>query len=114
MALSQSRFSNEPPVLVYYYKSDRRLEVQSLTDKTTDLPVTGATVTAVVKDEAGSPVTGIDNPLTLSHVASGTYRAILPDTASATVTDRWTAEITADDGANRKKTWIRVITVEYA
>lgn len=114
MSASRSRWSGEPPVLVLYVSSDQFLELQELIDGATGDPVTTATVEAVLKGSGGSPVSGVPNPLTMSHVASGTYRGLVPDTAVLSVGDRVTAEITADDGANRRGYWRRTLQVEYA
>lgn len=111
---SRSRYANPPPILAWYKGHNERLELQSLTDDTTGVAVTTATVTANLYDTNGSAISGITNPVTLDHVANGLYRKILPTNAGVEVGDRVTAEWTANDGALRVGFWRRTIEVQYA
>lgn len=103
---NQSPFVTKPDELVFFVGCDQWLYLNSLQDSD-GTAITTATVTAVVDDEDGNPVSGIDNPLTLAHVASGNYRGLVPDTATLSEGARLTIEITADDGAGRKGFWVR-------
>lgn len=112
---SRSRWaSGKPPVVVWYKDTSQRLELQELTDETSGLAVTTATVTANLYDGDGDPIGGISNPVSLSHVASGTYRYVLPDDADIEAGQRVEIQWLADDGAGRKAKWVRRAEVQYA
>jgi hypothetical protein len=65
--------------------------------------VTTATVTAVVKDSADTTVDTVS--LTFQAGTNGDYEGILADTTSLTEGAKYSIEITADDGADRRGFW---------
>ena len=105
--MSRSLFNADPPELVFNVDSDGFLELVTLTETLTGDAVESAAVTAVIQDAGGDPVSGIDNPLTLIHDAGGTYRGLIPDTASLEDGDRIIVVIAADDGPARRQTFKR-------
>ena len=93
--------------------SDIVLELQALTDAVTGAAITTATVTARVTDAAGVSIGGATWPVTLAHVAAGTYRGLLPYgmvIPGAPVM----VEVTADAGAGRRSVWSVLATVSSA
>lgn len=112
--MSRSLLQSDPPEMVFHYGNDQLLQLLDLTDKLTELAVTTATVTAVIKDEDDNPISGIPNPLTLTHAGSGIYRGIVPDDATLSHGQRIIVEITADDGTDRKGFWKRGGVVLFA
>lgn len=84
--------------------SDNVIELCELKDTTTGALVTGATVTARVLDTAGSPVSGVPDPITFTEVAgrSGLYRGTIPEGAGYANGDDVTVKVTAVDGSNTR------------
>jgi hypothetical protein len=78
------------------------LDVTSLRAELTDELITGAVVTATIKDQAGTTIVG---PLTMSHVAGGTYRLFVPETTPFVVSQHYTAYIDANGGPNVVGHW---------
>lgn len=111
---SRSRYANPATVKVWNPKSSQPVELQSLTDRLTGAAITTATVTANLYDEDGNAISGISNPVTLSHVGSGTYRYVAPYDVGVEHGDRVTIEWTADDGPGRRQFWRRTVEVQYA
>jgi len=98
---------------VYYYKNDTLLELAGLKDEVTEAYINTATVTATVKNAAGTAVTGQAWPLTLSYVTAsdGDYRGVLEAALSVAVGDRLTVEVTIDGGSGREAFFAIPVTV---
>ena len=77
---------------------------QSGGDDATPTPVTTATVTAQIKDAAGA---NVGSAITLSYIVGtdSDYEGVAPDDLALTDNARYTVEVTADDGMNRKAVW---------
>ena len=88
-----------------YYNSDNTAEVRYLTDSITGELVETATVTITLTDTSDVEIVGATWPLTMPHVANGTYRVNLPDTLTLTKGQEVKAIYTADDGAGRHREW---------
>ena len=74
-------------------------------DEATPTPVTSATVTAQIKDNAGSNVGGA---IALTYVAGtdSDYEGTAEDTLALTANEEYSVEITADDGPGRRAFWV--------
>ena len=98
---------------VYYYKNDTLLELTGLKDEVTDAYINTATVTATVKNAAGTAVTGQSWPLTLGYVTAsdGDYLGVLEAALSVAVGDRLTVEVTVDAGSGRDAFFAIPVTV---
>ncbi len=96
---------------ILLYKNDNLIEVDELKDEVAGTFLLTATVTAVLKDAAGAT---IGSSITLTFVAGsdGKYQGNVPDDLAVSLGDRGTAEITADDGANKRAFWIVEFVVE--
>lgn len=81
--------------LVIYCGNTTILELQELTNTLTDAAVTNATVTATIETAQGTDVTGQTFPLTLSHVAAGTYRGTIENDLAIVAGRTYTATIDA-------------------
>ena len=81
--------------------SDNVVEVQTLTDVVADTAITSALVTVTLKDSDGVNITGETWPLSMTHVAAGTYRTTLSDSLGLTVDTTVTGLFVADDGAGK-------------
>ena len=90
---------------ILYVNSDNVVEVQSLTDAVSDTVITSATVKVTLKDSDGVNVVGETWPLTMTHVAAGTYRGTLIDSLSLTADTTVTGLFVADDGAGKHREW---------
>lgn len=90
-----------------YLSNDNLLEIDGLKNTATDAYINNATVTATLVDEGGTAVVGETWPITLSYVSGsdGKYRGTLKDTLSLTAGLGYTAQITADGGADLKGYW---------
>ena len=93
---------------VIYLANDTLLELRDLRAETTGALMEGATVTAVLKDAAGTTVATIS----LLEVEAGLYRGTLPYSTALTLNARYTATITADAGAGRRGTWTVPVLVK--
>lgn len=89
-----------PRAYVIFQDNDTLLEVKNLQDSSDDTYLNAATVTAVVKDETGTNVTGQTMPIAMSYVASsnGTYQGILDSTLDLVNGDCGHVEVTAVQG----------------
>lgn len=87
-----------------YVANDNLVQLFGLKDERTNAYVSGATVTAQLRDAAGVAVGGA---ITLTYVAgsNGDYAGVVPDTTALVAGDRYTAEITADNGADQRGFW---------
>ena len=96
---------------VLLYKNDNLIEVDELKDEVSGDFLNLATVTAVLKDAAGAT---IGSSITLTFVAgsNGKYQGNVPDDLAVSLGDRITAEITADDGTDKRAFWIVGLVVE--
>jgi len=96
---------------VLLYKNDNLIEVDELKNEVSGNFISTATVTAILKNSAGAQIGGA---ITLTYVASsnGKYQGNVPDDLAANLGDKITAEITADDGADKRAFWIVVLVVE--
>lgn len=90
-----------------YYGNDMVLELADLTNETTGLNVSTATVTVTLVDAAGSNVAGDTWPKTMTYVtgSNGVYRATLLDTLTLTKGARYVARISANAGAGLQGYW---------
>lgn len=90
-----------------YIDSDNLLTLDALYDNAGASYVNDATVTVTLLDMAGSEVSGETWPVSLSYVSGsdGKYRGTLTDTLSLSANKRYTAKVTADGGAGKKRTW---------
>lgn len=66
---------------IIYIGNDNYVELSSLKNKATDAYINDAAVTATVKDQTGTDVTGQSWPVTMAYVSgsNGTYRGTLED-----------------------------------
>lgn len=95
-----------------YLANDNLLQLFGLKDERTNTFVSSATVTAQLKDAAG---VAVGSPMTLTHVAgsNGDYAGIIPDTTALVAGASYTAEITADNGADQRGFWkLALLAVE--
>jgi hypothetical protein len=99
---------------VIFNKNDNLLELVELKDVVADTFVNTATVSVTLVDKDGVEVSGETWPLTMLYVAAsnGIYRATIIDTLTLIVDALYTAQITANDGANRLAYWEFPIRVE--
>jgi hypothetical protein len=83
------------------------LTLVGLKDHITDAFISTATVTVTVKDQNGSPVSGMTWPATMSYVAAsdGNYRLALEDDLALIAKRNYTAFIEVDAGAARIGHW---------
>jgi hypothetical protein len=83
------------------------LELIGLKSAIEDAFINNATVSVTVKDAAGTNVAGVTWPVALAYVAdsSGDYRAVIPHGAALVSGRQYTAEISADAGADRIGFW---------
>lgn len=81
--------------LVIYIGNTTVIEVQDLTNSVTDAVITNATVTVTLTDSGGTQVAGQTWPLTLTHIAAGTYRATIENDISLVISRSYTATIDA-------------------
>jgi hypothetical protein len=85
---------------------DNVIELRGLKNAITGDPITTATVTVTVtEDITGAEVSGQSWPLTMPHIASGTYRAILPDVMDLNSALSYTSVVVADNGTDQKGRW---------
>ena len=90
-----------------YLTTDNVIEIPELTDGITGAFVNTATVECTLYDQADVEITGESWPLSMGYVAAsdGIYRATLKDTLGFTAGQLVRAIVTADDGADRLRTW---------
>ena len=84
--------------------SDNVIELRGLKDVISGDTITSATVTVTLK-QGGTNVSGATWPLSMPHVASGLYRAILPDALVLNANLAYIATVVADNGADQHKEW---------
>lgn len=85
---------------------DNVIELRGLENAITGEAITTATVTVTVtEDITGNEVSGQSWPLTMPHIASGTYRAILPDVMDLNSALSYTSVVIADNGTDQKGRW---------
>jgi hypothetical protein len=75
--------SSQPPPQLWFDNNTMIVELLNLKNDTTGLPITDATVTAVLYTEDGDPVP--DAAFSLAHAGGGTYRAMAADTIDVVV-----------------------------
>ena len=90
-----------------YINNDNLLSVENLKNAATGVYINDATVSATLKNSSGVNVTGQSWPLTLTFVSSsnGVYRGTLEDGLVLNEGETYTAEITADAGADQIANW---------
>jgi len=98
-------------MITLYKGNSTNLELQTLTNVVTDVADTGATVTATVKDQAGTEVAGQTWPLTMTHDTGGTYRGTLEFDLDIHVGRTYFVEITATGSGGEKGFWREPATV---
>jgi len=81
-----------------YIDNSNVVELTELTNSTTGVAITNATVTVSLYDSAGAVVTGQTFPATMSHVSAGTYRATLEDDIALIENRQYLAHIDASSG----------------
>lgn len=81
--------------LTIYIGNTSIIELQNLTNSVTGLAVTNATVVVTLTDGAGDEVSGQTWPVTLTHVAAGTYRATLENDIDLVAHRNYTATVDA-------------------
>ncbi len=96
---------------ILLYKNDNLIEVDELKDEVAGTFLNAATVTAVLKDSAGATI-GSSITLTFVSGSNGKYQGNVPDDLAVNLGDRITAEITADDGADKRAFWVVGLVVE--
>lgn len=98
-----------------YLDSNNVIELQGLTNVLDDSIVTGATVTAVVTDYAGTPTEGQLWPvvMTESGETPGTYSGTLETTIELQVNRTYRARVTAVTSDGVQKTWQCNVTAGY-
>jgi hypothetical protein len=95
-----------------YVNNSNVVEWQSLTNSVTSTADTGASVTLTITDNAGAEITGETWPVTLSHVAAGTYRYTLADDIAITAGSRYTMTFNATGSGGEKGERIVVAVAE--
>jgi hypothetical protein len=88
--------------LTAYLGNTNVLDVTSLRAELTDELITGAVVTAEIRDQSGATIVG---PSLMSHVAGGTYRLFVPETTPFVASQHYTAYIDANGGPNVVGHW---------
>ena len=83
-----------------YISNDTQIDVTGLQNAADSSYLNAATVTATLKDSAGSEVSGVSWPLTLSYVASsdGNYSGTIDKAVSISEQVSYFLEITAAQG----------------
>ena len=84
--------------------SDNVIELRNLKDEITDVSITTATV-SVTLTQNGTEVSGQAWPLTMSHVANGLYRAILPNELVLNSNLAYVGTVVADNGDGQHREW---------
>lgn len=92
--------------------SDNNVFLNCLVENVTGASITTATVTARLLDSADAELSGVSWPVSMPHVSDGNYRGLVPDTLSVEVGQVITIEVTADDGADRKRVFRESTTVQ--
>lgn len=97
-----------------FLTTDNIIEIPALTDGLTAAFVNSATVQCTLYDQDDVEIVGESWPLSMGYVAAsdGIYRAVLKDTLAYTAGQLVRAIVTADDGANRLRTWTADYYVE--
>jgi len=89
--------------------TDNKIQLDGLLDQSTSPQtyINDATVTVTLTDTAGDEVSGETWPLAMSYVTSsnGKYTATLTDSLSLSPNKRYTAQVVADGGDGKKRTW---------
>jgi hypothetical protein len=96
--------------LIIFVGNTTVIELQDLTNTTTAEAVTNATVTVTLETPQGEDVTGQAWPLTLSHVADGTYRATIESDVAIVANRRYKATIDATVSGVGAGHWEPIIT----
>lgn len=85
--------------LIAYLNNDHIIQLKNLQDQDGN-DVTTATVTAEILDSDDNQVSGVSQPITLSHQSGGTYEGTLDEGVSLNEsTDDFFLRINADDGS---------------
>lgn len=90
-----------------YVNNTNLLVLQGLFDNVAQAYLNAATVTATVKDLAGTPVSGASWPKAMSYQAAsnGVYQCILEDTIAFVSGQPYVAYISASGGTNKVGYW---------
>lgn len=90
--------------LVVLVSNDNTIKLSNLTRSTDNIIQSAATVSYNLKDTTGSSVdTG---SMTAITGEPGAYRATIADTVTVTAEQKYTCEVTADNGAGEKGFWV--------
>ena len=103
---------------VLYLESNNVIELQGLTSRCgldADGIVSGATVTAVVTDYAGTPVDGQVWPVVMTESAetAGTYCGTIDSTIELQLNQTYKSKVTAVSGDGVVKTWQCDVIAKY-
>lgn len=101
-------------MLTLYIDSHNVLEIEGLKNSIDDAACTDATITATIRDRSGDLLTGESWPVTLSHVAAGTYRHILDSAVSVKEQHRYKVRVEATSPTVGDKVWEEEISPVYA
>jgi len=94
-----------------YINSDNIITLGPLADAVTGLPVTTATVSAVIK----SAGVAVGSPITLTHIADGRYRGNIEDTVGLVTATQYVLEITTTNSGTvsfKKIPFVAIYDVE--
>ena len=99
-------------MIEFYLDNDNLLSVTGLKNASSGSYMNDAVVTATLKDNAGTLVTGQTFPTTLSYMAdtNGNYQATLQDTLNIIESTIYTAEITATSASGLVANWSMDLT----
>lgn len=81
--------------LTLWVNNSNYLELNTLTDSVTGAPITDATVTATIYDQAGVELPGQAWPISLPHDTGGTYRGAVEPTLEITAGKHYRATVLA-------------------
>ena len=97
--------------LIFYVDNPNVLEWQDVTNSITGLAVTNADVVVTLLDTDDAQVAGQTWPATMTHVAGGTYRAILEADIAIIANRRYFAHIVAEVSGDPMADILAPITV---
>jgi len=96
---------------IFYQNNDNLAMLIGLRNQVTDTYINDATVSMTFKDETGGVITG---PLSMAYVADsdGNYTVVLPHNLTVEPHEVYTAEVTADGGADLRGFWAVPVIIE--
>jgi len=96
--------------LKIFVDNDHTLKLENLQDQDGNA-ITSATVEAEVLDRDGNQVSGISQPITLTHQSNGNYEGTLDSSAELNFVNSYTIKITATKGST-KAVWQPAVDLE--